>query len=479
MRRSCLRRTKAGMECECYPLNALSVAPVSGLDKQEELYFQNFINNVTLFFGSRSKYKIQAFMRTMLQESITNSCVRHTIVATGAMMQSFNLSCKWAYMLKFTSIRDEHYKFALEQYQKAIFKLQTLIGGRQGSDDTAEFLIPAFALALFDIFAGNNEFAIQHIYFCRHVLVACHSSFVSTPCSNGQSVFGPLVGSSVASIFVNNDIQVIFALGIEEQCSYSAYAPPYSTTTVPEKFLDLEDARSCRDILLENAYNTYLSTLQFHFTAREEIPEKWMGVREDILQSINLWFTAFNSLQGYQDDITAHPLARSNSMSFEVTILLLRLSSMLQTPETCYDGLEQHFRKLLTVCNDVVEYECANSIYAVGTKSFNFEEGIIPALYLCATKCRISKLRNEAVGMLLAEQRREGPWDSKLHGRVARWLISLERESPATSDGRVWGECIQFKLESRKATVTCRQNTPATHGGGWSEKTCSIDLDSD
>jgi hypothetical protein len=81
--------------------------------------------------------------------------------------------------------------------------------------------------------------------------------------------------------------------------------------------------------------------------------------------------------------------------------------------------------------------------------------------------------------MLLAEQRREGPWDSKLHGRVARWLISLERESPATSDGRVWGECIQFKLESRKATVTCRQNTPATHGGGWSEKTCSIDLDSD
>ncbi|KAH8586728.1 hypothetical protein B0O99DRAFT_489086, partial [Bisporella sp. PMI_857] len=372
----------------------------------------------------------------MLQESITNSCVRHTIVATGAMMQSFNLSCKWAYMLKFTSIRDEHYKFALEQYQKAIFKLQTLIGGRQGSDDTAEFLIPAFALALFDIFAGNNEFAIQHIYFCRHVLVACHSSF----------------------LFVNNDIQVIFALGIEEQCSYSAYAPPYSTTTVPEKFLDLEDARSCRDILLENAYNTYLSTLQFHFTAREEIPEKWMGVREDILQSINLWFTAFNSLQGYQDDITAHPLARSNSMSFEVTILLLRLSSMLQTPETCYDGLEQHFRNLLTVCNDVVEYECANSIYAVGTKSFNFEEGIIPALYLCATKCRISKLRNEAVGMLLAEQRREGPWDSKLHGRVARWLISLERESPATSDGRVWGECIQFKLESRKATVTCRQN---------------------
>ncbi|KAH8591836.1 hypothetical protein B0O99DRAFT_518699 [Bisporella sp. PMI_857] len=276
-------------------------------------------------------------MDAMLQESITNSCVRHTIVTTGAMMQSFNLSCKWAYMLKFTSTRDEHYKFALEQYRKAISELRTLIGGRQGSDDTAEFLVPVFALALFDIFAGNNEFAIQHICYCRHILVAFSR---------------PLVGPSVR-IFVNNDIQVIFALGIEEKCSYTAYAPTYSTTIVPGKFLDLEDARSCRDILLENAYNTYLSTLQFYFMARGGVPGKWVGVREGILQSINFWFTAFNSWQGYQTDITAHPLTRPNSVSFEVTILLLRLSSMLQTAETRSNSTLETFSLFVTTLSDI------------------------------------------------------------------------------------------------------------------------------
>ncbi|KAH8601853.1 hypothetical protein B0O99DRAFT_562579 [Bisporella sp. PMI_857] len=503
----CVRCAKSGWKCDGYEhrsanssSSSLLRTPSPGsylytpssldLNEQERRYFQTYIDKAPLSLYARGGDESSVFKQIMLQESNTNSCVRHAIVASGALIKSFDLDCKWAYMRRLSNVQNPHHEFALFQYQKAILELRTSIDALQSGTGARETLVSAITLAYFDFFADNGGFAIQHIHFGRKILATGRSSPLSTPFSSPQPAAGTIMDPSVTRLFMGVDIQAKFALGIDSECSYIAYVPSTNSNPLyPYQFANLDEARQFRQILVVDAYNSFLRSLGYHFTPVEEIPEEWISIREGFLQKIHLWFAAFNPLlRLYLVDSAAHPLTRPDAMRFEVTILLLRLSGMLQTPEAVYDDLTSHFEYLLGVCRDVVAYERANADYGMGIETFASEPRIIPALYLCATKCRIPSLRNEALSMLFAERRREGIWESILHGKVAQWLISLEADgepgwggyadftSPTVGcDRRAWGETIQRELQSKRATVRCRQNRPAEQGGGWIERICVVE----
>ena len=101
--------------------------------------------------------------------------------------------------------------------------------------------------------------------------------------------------------------------------------------------------------------------------------------------------------------------------------------------------------------------------------SFALDLGIVPPLFVVATKCRQRKLRREAIRLLMSSPRREGMWDSILSGRVAKWIMEIEEEGMRTFDAynplsfnqvvederRVMVKEILFDLQSREATLRC------------------------
>jgi len=100
--------------------------------------------------------------------------------------------------------------------------------------------------------------------------------------------------------------------------------------------------------------------------------------------------------------------------------------------------------------------------------SFALDLGIIPPLFVVATKCRDRRLRRDAIGILLSSPRREGMWDSILSGRVANWIMEIEEEGmmpfarwgpPAVEivrdEKRVMVKEILFDLQRREATIRC------------------------
>ena len=60
--------------------------------------------------------------------------------------------------------------------------------------------------------------------------------------------------------------------------------------------------------------------------------------------------------------------------------------------------------------------------------SFALDLGIVPPLFVVATKCRDRKLRREAIALLMSSPRREGMWDSLLCGKVGEWIMEVEEE---------------------------------------------------
>ena len=101
--------------------------------------------------------------------------------------------------------------------------------------------------------------------------------------------------------------------------------------------------------------------------------------------------------------------------------------------------------------------------------SFALDLGIVPPLFVVATKCRDRKLRRDAIRLLLSSPRREGMWDSILSGRVAQWIMEIEEEGLSHYEGpwgmaametvgeekRVMVKEILFDLQRREATLRC------------------------
>lgn len=100
--------------------------------------------------------------------------------------------------------------------------------------------------------------------------------------------------------------------------------------------------------------------------------------------------------------------------------------------------------------------------------SFALDLGIIPPLFVVATKCRDRRLRREAISLLTSSHRREGMWDSRLCAGVGNWIMNVEEEGLdeyvrggesemqfVGEERRVMVMEIGFNLERRRAMLRC------------------------
>ena len=63
------------------------------------------------------------------------------------------------------------------------------------------------------------------------------------------------------------------------------------------------------------------------------------------------------------------------------------------------------------------------------SSAFSLSLGIVPSLYISATRCRDSYIRHRAINLMLFCNRREGVWDSELAGRIAKRAVVFEENA--------------------------------------------------
>jgi hypothetical protein len=121
--------------------------------EQEARYFRVFCDKVAIHLSGF--YDLPLWNRLILQTAEQEESVRHGIISIGALQQTIDLRIQQddRYVAPFTAL-DEHHRFAVEQYSKAIKKMRDAIASQKHSLRTT--LLTCLLIICFESLHGNQ-----------------------------------------------------------------------------------------------------------------------------------------------------------------------------------------------------------------------------------------------------------------------------------------------------------------------------------
>ncbi|KAH8891327.1 hypothetical protein GQ53DRAFT_153580 [Thozetella sp. PMI_491] len=450
----------------------LSTLPFS---EQEGLYFQ--------LFQERTASELSGFFdnlfwsRVVLQECHSEAAVRHAVVALGALYKTLEKSTESPpgspnedHDPMDSPMR--HWEMAVKQYSQAINTLMDV-----NTADTKSHrmrLMASILLACFDSFIGDHKQAIFQIQNGLRLLEQLRAerrrAFLPRP--------EEPVEEELIQMFTRLAIQAksydmafhfprpwVITLTTTEPSDPSSPssegASPVSLQTqdpLPEQFTTAKEARLAWDSLVERIFR-FTETM---FNYAQDGPT---GVLPASLRQYGLRFK--NEIEAWSDAFD-HILASRNlpgvTSQEKTAIAALKMGQIMSQvlflmtfsdSEAVFDNFTPQFKAIIDLALEVVgdeerraaakrcpdpqfcehRYGHAPDIFGGHEyaahhikASFSADLGIVPPLYVVATKCRNPVIRRQAIQLLRSSSRREGMWDSELAARIGMWIAEIEEE---------------------------------------------------
>lgn len=151
-------------------------------------------------------------------------------------------------------------------------------------------------------------------------------------------------------------------------------------------------------------------------------------------KKLERWNSSFALLQKSLDlskSTTRHVQAVS-ILSMYFTTTSIWLSACLERAQVYYDEYQPHFEQILQAAELVINLPQQRPR---GQVLFTFEMGLIPPLYFTAQRCRVPKLRRQAISLLQRAPSKEGMWNRAEMVYLANRVIQIEeRENVDSND---------------------------------------------
>lgn len=451
------------------------------LTGQDGLYFQLFrthtAQELSGFFDS------VFWTQTVLRECHYEAAIRHAVIALGALYKTLEQSSASppgspSDKSVAASSPVHHWQVAVRQYSEAIKSVVALSSQNQRSHRI--LLMASVLLACFDSFVGDHRQAIYQIQNGLRLLNQVRAE-------RRPGVPGP-VEDELVQMFTRLAIQAksydmafhfpqpyVIRLTPETPAYASPTSPPGSPPPdpprphIPARFGTLIEARLAWDVLCE-------TMLRFTETLFAQAGHGPMGILPRTLKQygagfkgeLDAWAAAFSHILERRcgPGVSAQEKAGIAVLKmFQVMGTVLFLMTFHDS-EAQFDVFSPQFRLIVDLATEVVGDEerraaarrCPDPSRCkhrpIGTDflgggeyaahhvkpSFSADLGIVPPLYVVATKCRDPEIRRQAIQLLRSSSRREGMWDSQLSGLIGRWVASIEEEPPVVVDGVGMGE---------------------------------------
>lgn len=449
-----------------------STFPFAG---QEGLYFQLFQSHTA---DELSGYFDSVFWsRLVLQECHEEAAIRHAVVALGALYKTLDKTTESppsspSAVVEPVDSAWEHWEVAVRSYSNACTSLFSVAGHDSRANRTR--LMASILLACFDSFIGDHKQAIKQIQnglaLLEQLRAQRRRSFLPRPEEPVEDEIIQMF-TRLAIQAKSYDMAFHFPKPYVIQLIQKPATDPSSPTSdvgspvslhqepIPEQFASLRDARLAWDALCEKMFR-FTETL--FATASQDNP---LGVLPANLRQYGLgfkgqieaWSTAFEPLLAsrFSPGVTSQEKAAIAVLKmFNIMGQILFLMTF-SANETQFDVFQPQFQMIVNLGLEVVgdeerratEKRCRNprtcqhhkdhipDIFGGYTyianhikPSFSADLGIVPPLYVVATKCRSPVIRRQAIQLLRSSSRREGMWDSELVARIGTWIMDIEEE---------------------------------------------------
>lgn len=461
--------------------------PVSNLmlRGQDGLYFQLFrthtARELSGFFDS------VFWTQTVLRECHYEDAIRHAVIALGALYKTLEQSSasppgsptESSSVPSAPSSPVHHWQVAVKQYSEAIKSVVALSSQNQRSHRI--LLMASVLLACFDSFIGDHRQAIYQIQNGLRLLDQVRAERrPGTP--------GP-VEDELVQMFTRLAIQAKsydmafhfpqpYVIRLTPQ-NPSLASPPGSPpmnlprATIPHRFATLLEARLAWDALCETMLR-FTETLFARSSGDAPmgiLPRALKQYGAGLKAELDAWSAAFQHILDlrFGPNVSAQEKAGIAVLKmFQVMGQLLFLMTFHDS-EAAFDVFGPQFALIVELATEVVGDEerraaarrcpdpsrCSHRVLSTDflgqgehyrafhvKPSFSADLGIVPPLYVVATKCRDSSIRRRAIQLLRSSSRREGMWDSQLSGLIGEWVASIEEEplpgeDPASPEA--WG----------------------------------------
>ncbi|KAL7816366.1 hypothetical protein V8C44DRAFT_370140 [Trichoderma aethiopicum] len=433
----------------------------------ESLYFDLFrvqtASELSGYFDSTF------WTQRVLQECHFEPAIRHAVVALGALYKTLEQSCEpdlpplAGAMSRFDSVMC-HWQVAIRKYSEACKAMLHLSGDKLSTNKTR--LMASVLLACFDSFIGDHRQAIVQIQTGLRLLARIQYDRTQAPYSNER------VEEDLLIIFTRLAIQAksydmafhfphpyVIHLGPQSlndpSTPLSDTGSPQPSSPIPYKFSSLREARLASDQLCEMLLR-FIEHLQ---RAKKEpsytLPPSWRQLGATFQSQIDSWSQAFEPI--FQSRLTQPNMSLLEKSGiaalkmFQVNTNVIFLT-IFCAAEVQFDAFLSHFQAIVNLGWEVVGDDekraatercpdprrCrqqhglpptagAAAFPTHGIKpSFSADLGIVPPLFVVATKCREPTVRREAIRLLRSSARREGMWDSELAANIAQWVMEIE-----------------------------------------------------
>ena len=499
-------------------------------DPEEGQYFQVFrthtASELSGFFDS------EFWTRSVLQESHSEASIRHAVVALGALYKTLEKviesppgSPEAHYMGD--SAASNHFNFALQQNGKAIARLRESFQNNEIRSQRT-ILMSIVLFTCFQSFIGDHRAAISQIQAGLGLLEDRRQEFEQTLFRRKEEV----VEDELMQMFTRLAVQAksydmafhfpepyVIQLSPKQSPQSPQYPSSPSDTAssaseeahIPGIFDSTQEARLALDSLCERIMR-YQEAMYFYYSGPNKIiPKSVRSTGAGFQDQLQQWGKAFEPILHARRNGTVSTTERAGIDVLKMLQLMTLILFLMgfSTSEMDFDNFIGPFRKIVELAKELVVDEelslaasrCGHAnncrhrqrqnmqfpgikteikqefptdfeerdAYSHIKASFALDLGVVPPLFVTATKCRDRKLRREAIRLLLSSPRREGMWDSILCGKVGEWIMEVEEEGLRAfeiwdpiganelvrPEMRVMVKEISFDLQKREATLRC------------------------
>ncbi|KDN68660.1 hypothetical protein CSUB01_10957 [Colletotrichum sublineola] len=484
------------------PANNLQLTP------QEGLYFQLFrfhtANELTGHFDS------VFWTRTVLQECHSENAICHAVVALGALYKTLEQTHEFppdspSELMSPTDRANRHWEVAVKQYSEAI---NALVHLRRDQKSHRTLLMASVLLACFDSFVGDHRQAILQIQNGLGLLEKLREERRKSL----MPIFDEPVEEELITMFTRLAIQAKsydmafhfpepYVIRQAPQTPEFPQSPPsdtgslpstMSSVSMPDQFSNLIEARIAWDKLLEKMlrFTETLFVYQKSTGANGPIgilPRSLKKYGMNFEGQLDAWSKAFDYLL---ESRTAPGVSFQEKAGIAVLKMLQIMNQILflmtySDSESEFDVFQFHFKAIVDLASEVVSDEerravakrCPDPIQCPQRHnhtpeyntyhikpSFSADLGIVPPLFMVATKCRHPVIRRQAIQLLRSSARREGMWDSELAARIGQWVATIEE------DGNMLGPSLNLSSSLMNgnggySSVDFDDDTPLGLGG--------------
>jgi len=452
--------------------------PVSDQEGQYFLLFrEHTANELSGFFDSAF------WTRSVLQECHSATPIRHAVVALGALYKTLEKSNESPPTSPYPD-RDpgdsamRHWEMAFKQYSNACNALVKTESAELTSNRTR--LMASVLLACFDSFVGDHRQAIVQIQTGLGLLEQLRAqrrrAFLS---SSDEPVEEELTQMFTRLAIQAKSYDMAFHFpqpwvvrltsnpGQDPGSPSSDASSPIgiSQDPIPDRFASVMEARLSWDKLCERIFRfTEVMFAHAQNGVMGVLPTSLQHYGLSFKKDIEAWSQAFEHILTSR---TAPGVSSQEKAAIAVLKMFQIMSKILflmtfSDSEMHFDNFTPYFKGIVDLALEVVGDEerraaakrCPDPAFCCHQErcppdifggheyaarhikpSFSADLGIVPPLYVVATKCREPHIRRQAIQLLRSSARREGMWDSELTARIGTWIAEVEEEDVNLFEG--------------------------------------------